>query len=526
VSTITRRAALGALVTAVLLTTGCGTRVERAAILAAEGHSAAAPAADSGAFGGALTTSDATGGGAVSGDTTAAAAAGAAGSTAVGATGVSTGAATSRATTAGQAAAAPGSSGKGVGAAPTSPGAAGARTGAGTTPATAAGSTAAAAAPGTAAPKGCAKAGSPILIGQVGGFSGIVSNVLLPARTGMQVWVSDINARGGIACHPVKLFQVDDGSDSSRSAAAVRDLVENKKVVALVGSSVPISIVGYRSASEQLKIPSVGGDSLNFDWSQSPVLFPQGATFSATIIGAIKQLADQGKTKAGIIYCVEARNCQDANKVMVDGGDKIAGVNVVYRSQISIAQTGFGGQCQAAKDAGVQQVLLAMDGSAISRVMKSCSQIGYFPAIATSPIAIGSSVTQDPNVRKAGVSLAHIAFPWTQADNPAQQRYQQAMARYAPSVPSDGATSQAWVAGEMLRTSLESLGDAGLGDITTDLVYRGLGNLKGTTLDGLTSPLTFSAGQAKAPENNCYFPVLLTEDKGFVAPNGSRPTCL
>ena len=42
----------------------------------------------------------------------------------------------------------------------------------------------------------------------------------------------------------------------------------------------------------------------------------------------------------------------------------------------------------------------------------------------------------------------------------------------------------------------------------------------------ITSPITFGAGQPKAPENNCYFPVLLTQDKGFVAPNGSRPTCL
>ena len=100
------------------------------------------------------------------------------------------------------------------------------------------------------------------------------------------------------------------------------------------------------------------------------------------------------------------------------------------------------------------------------------------------------------------------------------------MARYAPGVASDGATSQAWVAGEMLRTLVERLGDAGRGDLTTDLVYRGLANLEGTTLDGLTSPLTFRPGQAKAPENNCYFPVMLTQDKGFVAPNGSRPTCL
>jgi branched-chain amino acid transport system substrate-binding protein len=529
VSPTTRRAALGALLTAALLTAGCGTRVESAAILAAEGHSAAAPAGDSGGFGGTITTAGTAGAdsAAISTDPAASAApagaAGAAGPMAAAAGGtVGSTAASSR-----NGAAAPASAGKGTTAGATSAGGAGSGAGSGTAVAPASpAATAKAATPGAPTAKGCSTPGSPLVIGQVGGFSGIVSNVLLPARIGMQVWVQDINARGGIACHPVKLFQVDDGSDSSRSAAAVRDLVENKKAVALVGSSVPISIVGYRSASEQLKIPSVGGDSLNYDWSQSPVLFPQGSTFSATIIGAVKQLADQGKTKLGVIYCVEARNCQDANKVMVDGGDKVAGATVVYRSQISIAQTGFGGQCQAAKDAGAQQVLLAMDGSAISRVMKSCAQIDYFPAIATSPIAIGSSVTQDPNVRKAGVSLAHIVFPWTQADNPAEQRYQQAMARSAPGVASDGATSQAWVAGEMLRTLIDSLGDAGLGDITTELVYRGLANLKGSTLDGLTSPITFAAGQAKAPENNCYFPVLLTEDKGFVAPNGSRPTCL
>jgi len=528
VSTIARRAVLGALITATLITAGCGTRIDRAQILAAEGNSAAGTTSGQAGFGGAVTGTDPIDGAAAPtpGDAGTVAATGAKAVTpslpAGAATGTAAGSATRSAVGTSAASAKAGAA--------TAVGSAGARSGGPASPGAAPGSsgsgaTTAAPAAGTAA-KGCTKAGSPLVIGQVGGFSGIVSNVLLPARIGMQVWVSDINSRGGVNCHPIKLFQVDDGSDSSRSAAAVHDLVENKKVVALVGSSVPISIVGYRSASEQLKVPSVGGDSLNFDWSQSPVFFPQGATFSATIIGAVKQLADQGKTKLGVIYCVEARNCQDANKVMVDGGDKVAGAQVVYRSQISIAQTGFGGQCQAAKDAGAQQVLLAMDGSAISRVMKSCAQIDYFPAIATSPIAIGSSVTQDPNVRKAGVSLAHIVFPWTQADNPAQQRYQQAMARYAPGVASDGATSQAWVAGEMLRTVVESLGDAPAGDVTTDLIYRGLGNLKGTTLDGLTSPLTFTPGQPKAPENNCYFPVLLTPDKGFVAPNGSRPTCL
>ena len=55
----TRRALLGALAAAVLLTTGCGTRVEQAAILAAEGHSASAPGGDSAAGGGVATGADA-----------------------------------------------------------------------------------------------------------------------------------------------------------------------------------------------------------------------------------------------------------------------------------------------------------------------------------------------------------------------------------------------------------------------------------------------------------------------------------
>jgi len=61
VSPTTRRAALGALLTAALLTAGCGTRVESAAILAAEGHTAAAPAGDSGGVGGTITTTETAG---------------------------------------------------------------------------------------------------------------------------------------------------------------------------------------------------------------------------------------------------------------------------------------------------------------------------------------------------------------------------------------------------------------------------------------------------------------------------------
>ena len=376
---------------------------------------------------------------------------------------------------------------------------------------------------GATAPAGCAKQLSPVVIGQVGGFTGLVSNTLAGGKTGMQVWVKATNAKGGVACHPIVLQQRDDASDASKSNAAVRNLVENNHAVALVGSEVPISISGFRAGVESEKVPAVGGDSLNPDWNESPYLFPQGTTFGATIIGAAKQNADRGKKKIGLVYCLEASNCTDAYQVLKNGGAKKAGATVVYEAQISITSTDYSAQCQGARSAGADQLLLAMDGSAIQRFARSCAALGYYPAITTSAIATGSVVTSDPNVQRMTLSVAHVVFPWMRSDTPAQQAYQAAMRAYAPDVPSDGSTSQAWVAGEMFRAAVEKLGPEASTDITTAKVLKGLALLRNDSLGGLTTPFSVTAGQSHAPENNCYFPVLLT--KGWSSPS-SKPICL
>ncbi len=67
------------------------------------------------------------------------------------------------------------------------------------------------------------------------------------------MWANYINSKGGLACHPISLTSVDDQSDGAKAAAAVNDLVQNKKAVALVGSMVPIDAAAYRSAIERTR---------------------------------------------------------------------------------------------------------------------------------------------------------------------------------------------------------------------------------------------------------------------------------
>jgi branched-chain amino acid transport system substrate-binding protein len=377
-----------------------------------------------------------------------------------------------------------------------------------------------------AAATGCATQGSTIQIGQVGTYSGFVAPVVGGSRAGLAAWAKYTNANGGIACHPVEVTAMDDGADASRAASAVKDLVDSKHVVAIVGSFVPLSINGFQSAVEAAQVPAVGGDVLGNQWNKSPYMFPQGAGIDQALYGAQKQLAQKGLTKQAILYCVETDICPNAFAGSTTGGFATkAGTEIVYSAQVSLTQPDYTAQCQNAKNAGAQFLSLYVDGSSMTRIARSCASIGYVVPIATSAIAIGAAQSQDPNVIKATVSLAPGVFPWTQSDNPAQAAYQDAMKKYAPQTPSDGSTAGAWASGELFAAAIRNLGEEGKGDITKELVMKGLGTINNETLGGLVPPITFAPGQPNAPIGQCYYEMFLA-DGTWTSPNGSQFKCV
>jgi branched-chain amino acid transport system substrate-binding protein len=379
--------------------------------------------------------------------------------------------------------------------------------------------------PGRTASSACASQGAPLVIGQVGSFSGLVGQVVSSGRTGLAVWAKDVNAHGGIACHPVQIYSEDDASDTAKSSQDVQDLVQNKHAVALVGSFVPISVAGFRSGVESAKVPAVGGDLLGPDWNQSPYMFPQGAGIGGQIYGAYRQAVQNGHTKLAMFYCVEASICTNAYNVTVKQGKaKAAGAQVVYEAQVSLTANDFTAQCQNAKNAGADLLGLAVDGPTMGRIARSCATLGYHPAIATVAVAIGAAQSQDSNLRGNTISIASPVTPWTESSSPAQQAYRAALARYAPSQPADGPSAVAWASGKMLEAALGKVdAEARKGPITTALVLKGLGLIKKETLGGLIGPISYVSGRP-TPDNDCTYFVLL-KSEGWTAPRGSRVQC-
>lgn len=380
--------------------------------------------------------------------------------------------------------------------------------------------------PGTAArePKPCPANLPSIRFGQVGAFSGVAGPLTASGRTGLAVWAKAVNATGGLACRRVEIFSVDDGADPGRTAAAVADLVHNKRVVAMVATMAELTQASLKSAAERLRVPVIGGALVTYEWNTSPFLFPQGASLSSQAYALARQVVLDGKGKVGLLYCVESPTCTSVGKEIEGDIGERAGLDVVYSAPVSIVATDYTAQCQNAKAAGAQALALAMDGSSISRLVRSCAAMGYRPPIVTGSFVLGPVGAADPGIRRNSVLTVNVTAPWMLSDTPGQRAYQAAMRAHAPGVPTDSGSLLAWTSGKLVEAAIGHIADAeSSGAIVAAELVEGLGRIRDETLGGLTPPLTFVEGQP-APDARCVFYTRLDE-QGWTAPRGSKIAC-
>jgi branched-chain amino acid transport system substrate-binding protein len=370
----------------------------------------------------------------------------------------------------------------------------------------------------------CTKKLSPIRLGQTLAVSGVVGAAIAGMRPGTLVWAQDVNARGGVQCHPIELTQLDDGSDPSRVSANFSELVEQRKAIAILGAGVPITIAAMRSAAERAQIPVVGGDLIAGDWFRSPYMFPQGGAALVSYEGAYVQAAKvKPGGKVGLLYCVEASICTEI-KGNHEKGAKQAGLTLGPSKAVSLTQPDFSAECKLMKDAAVDIMWIAVEGSSAARIARACTTLNYHPLIATAGIVMNPQAVGDKNLRGLGVYLGTAVAPFLSAELPGVAEMQTAMKKYAPNVPLDQGVMLGWSAGKLFEAAMAKVADkARAGDVTTQMVLDGLWQIKDEKLNGMSIGVTFTKGKpASAP--NCYFGMKLGED-GFSAPSGSKPLC-
>ena len=336
----------------------------------------------------------------------------------------------------------------------------------------------------------------------------------------VQAWAGSVNASGGINCHRVRVVVADDGADSARGYAAVKNMVESEHIIALVGSAMAFTGPTAAPYLEQKRVPVVGGDGTTTLWWESPMFFPQVLYIADQqyLMVAAGAAATKGR-KFALFYCVETPACT-AVRPAVSASVEAVGGELVYESQISVAQPDFTAQCLQARQRSADILMFVIDAPTVGRFASSCARQDYHPTYANQGVGLQDGMLANPSLE--GLWGGQYTVPWFLTSGTAPlQEYGDVMRRFAPGVALTPGTSMAWTASKLFEKAARNIGTVAI-PAAAPILDR-LWSMHDETLDGLIPPVSFVRG-APAPKGRCGYLVAI-RDKRWVAPQGLNLKC-
>ena len=107
------------------------------------------------------------------------------------------------------------------------------------------------------APKAAAPTGEPIKIGAIFSVTGPGAPLGEPEKKTTEMLVKKINAEGGVLGRPVEVIIKDNVTKPQETAIAAKDLAENQKVVAIIGTSDTPTTMAIKDYCQQQQVPLV-----------------------------------------------------------------------------------------------------------------------------------------------------------------------------------------------------------------------------------------------------------------------------
>lgn len=360
---------------------------------------------------------------------------------------------------------------------------------------------------------------APIKVGVICSCSGGagLGATIMPGEQLYKAWANTVNASGGISGHPIQLVTDDDGTNPSTGLSDARTLVSDH-VVAVADLSVVDQ--AFAPVLQAANIPVVGVITYETPFGTNPDFFPEAQTNDSAIYAVLKTAKAAGATNLANVYCAEAPVCAQSVPAFKETGTKL-GVPVPYNAEISATAPSYTAQCLAAEQQHVKSVFIGEPEPLVIRVAGDCTGQNYNPIYVTEGSGFGMNMASAPGL-KQGLWTEFPALPFF-ASGPQVQAANAAMDKYYPGVRTNGSIFLeqdflAWTSGMLLEDALKGGGLTPSAAPTAAEVLKGLYSLKGDTLGGLTSALTFSPGKPNTVD--CWFTTRIENGTPTLLDNG------
>jgi branched-chain amino acid transport system substrate-binding protein len=215
----------------------------------------------------------------------------------------------------------------------------------------------------------------------------------------LQAWAKSVNAGGGINGRPVKLIVMDDKGDPATALADAQELVQQDKVVAIIGASsgADASWAGY---VQQQKVAVITGLPGSADYSTNPSLFLIGTDLQASTWVGVHEAKALGGTKMDLVVCSEVPECKDVAAVTKPLATQ-QGVKLTLVQAVSATQPDYTAECLAAKQAGATVIDMVTVQATWARFAESCASQN-FPSLLDPPWKLRSLTHQGGRARRGG----------------------------------------------------------------------------------------------------------------------------
>ena len=244
-----------------------------------------------------------------------------------------------------------------------------------------------------------------IKVGAILAVTGPASFLGSPEAKTLEMMVADINAKGGIGGKKVVLIIKDSGASSEKAISFAKQLIEEEKVLAIIGPSTSGETMAIKALAEESKTPLLSCAAAEV--IVNPVasyVYKTPQKDSQAVIRIFQQMKKMGISKIGVLS-----SNTGFGKAGKDQIEKLAaehGIQIVVSEVYDSKATDLTAEVTKIKAANVQAIVNWSIEPAQAIVIKNARQLGL-----TIPIFQSHGFGNIGYVKAAGVAAEGVIFP-------------------------------------------------------------------------------------------------------------------
>ncbi len=252
---------------------------------------------------------------------------------------------------------------------------------------------------------------TPIKLGAVVSLTGAYAALGGPEKNTFDMEVAAINAAGGVNGHKIDLITEDDATDPKKAEAAAAKLIDQDKVLAILGSSGTGATMGMRADVDRAGIPQVAMAAGTVVTSPlDKLVFATPWSNGLVVPVELAYLQKQGIKKVALLTDDGAYG-KDGLAVLVAQAPKF-GMTVAANETFKPTDTDMTPQLTKIKGSGAQVLILWNAGAAATTAVKNVYQLKMMIPImashgnANTPFLTGTGAAGEGVMLAAGKILA------------------------------------------------------------------------------------------------------------------------